>query len=73
MMTDQMKPDCRIPAYFSDNIAENGLATLSEGLKFVGSTLVDYEDMDRQKVEELGCLLLVLHDYAELIQHLNKD
>lgn len=72
-MTYQIKPDCRIPAYFADNIAENGLAALSDGLKFLGGTLVDYENIDKQRVGELGCLLLVLHEYAELIQHLNND
>lgn len=61
-MTYQPKPDYNVPAYFAE----------SNSLKFLGSTLVDYENMDRQKVGELGCLLLVLHEYAELIQHLNK-
>lgn len=71
-MAYQPKPDYNVPAYFADHIAENGFDTLSNSLKFLGSTLVDYENMDRQKVGELGCLLLVLHEYAELIQHLNK-
>lgn len=72
-MTYQIKPDYKIPAYFANHVAENGFDTLSHSLKFLGSTLVDYENMDKEKVGELGCLLLALHEYAELIQHLNND
>lgn len=62
-----------IPSYFADSVATMGLSSLQNSLEFLSTVFLDYEDMDKSRVEQLGCLLGVLSDYASLINHLQEN
>ena len=52
---------------------EFALNQLSKALNFIGTNLLDRKAMEKEEMEQCGCLLLVLSEYANILDRKQKE